>query len=146
MNEIYTTLVSIYLISHICVILQLWITGGYTSKKSTEIVTETEVIIGPTLEYGMYWHCSTHINNTHVILLGGRENGFTPYIYDLNNFEEFFFGSELSHTRKGCAASQIIHPNGTAFIIVIGPDDTTEILNTDDIFGKWTKGKIEKYS
>ena len=91
----------------------------------------------------MYWHCSTHINNTHVVLMGGKENGFRPYIFNLNNFDELFFGSELSFTRKGCAASQIIHPNGTTFIIIVGPTDTSEILNADDIFGKWSKGEIE---
>ena len=90
----------------------------------------------------MYWHCSTHINNTHVVLMGGKENGFRPYIFNLNTFE-LFFGSNLSHKRKGCAASQIIHPNGTTFIIVIGPKDTSEILNTDNIFGEWLKGEIE---
>ena len=126
-------------------LLQLWITGGYTSKFSTEFVSETEATIGPTLEIGMYWHCSVHINNTHVILMGGKENGFRPYIYDLNNFNEFFYGSDLSFTRKGCAASQIIHTNGTAFIIIVGPDDTSEILNTDNIFGEWLKGEIEIY-
>ena len=123
--------------------LQLWITGGFTSKYSTEIVNETEATIGPTLDYGMYWHCSAHINNTHVILMGGKENGFRPYIFNLNDFNELFFGSELSFTRKGCAASQIIHPNGTTFIIIVGPDDTSEILNTDNFFGKWVKGEIE---
>ena len=100
-------------------LLQLWITGGYTSKKSTEIVTETEATIGPTLEYGMYWHCSTHINNTHVILMGGKENGFRPYIFDLNNFNEYFYGSDLSFTRKGYAASQIIHTNGTSLALAV---------------------------
>ena len=124
-------------------LLQLWITGGYTSKFSTEIVTKTVARNGPTLDYGMYWHCSTHINNTHVVLMGGKENGFRPYIFNLNNFDELFFGSELSFTRKGCAASQIIHPNGTTFIIIVGPTDTSEILNADDIFGKWSKGEIE---
>ena len=74
--------------------------------------------------------------------MGGKENGFRPYIFDLNNFNEFFYGSDLSFTRKGCAASQIIHVNGTAFIIIVGPDDTTEILNTDNIFGEWIKGEI----
>ena len=126
-------------------LLQLWITGGYTSKFSTEIVTDTEATLGPTLAEGMYWHCSVHINNTHVILMGGKENGFKPYIFNLNNFDEFFFGSELSFTRKGCAASQIIHPNGTVFIIIVGPTDTSEILNTVDIFGDWLKGTIEIY-
>ena len=71
--------------------------------------------------------------------MGGKENGFRPYIFDLNNFNEFFYGSDLSFTRKGCAASQIIHPNGTTFIIIVGPDDTSEILNTEDIFGDWIK-------
>ena len=122
--------------------LQLWITGGYTSKFSTEIVNETEAIIGPNLDLGMYWHCSVHINNTHVILMGGKENGFRPYIFNLNNFDELFFGSELSFTRKGCAASQIVHPNGTAFIIIVGPTNTTEILNTDHICEEWSKGEV----
>ena len=108
------------------------------SKYSTEIVTKTEAIAGPILAEGMYWHCSARINNTHVILMGGKENGFRPYIFNLNNFDELFFGSELSFTRKGCAASQIIHPNGTAFIIIIGPNDSSEILNTQNIFGEWT--------
>ena len=75
--------------------------------------------------------------------MGGKENGFRPYIFNLNNFDELFYGSELSHTRKGCTACQIIHTNGTVFIIIIGPDDSTEILNTGDIFGKWIKGEIE---
>ena len=75
--------------------------------------------------------------------MGGKENGFRPYIFNLNNFDELFFGSELQFTRKGCAASQIIHPNGTTFIIIVGPTDTTEILNTDNIFGEWLKGEIE---
>ena len=119
----------------------MWITGGYTSKFSTEIVTETEVRNGPTLNYGMYWHCSAHINDTHAILIGGNENGFTPYIFNLNTFE-LFYGSELPHKRKGCAASKIIHQNGTAFVIIVGPTNTTEILNTDDIFGKWSSGEF----
>ena len=123
-------------------LLQLWITGGFTSKVSTEIVTKTEVRNGPTLDYGMYWHCSVHINNTHVILMGGKENGFRPYIFNLNDFHQYFFGSDLSFTRKGCAASQIVHSNGTTFVIIVGPDDTSEILNTEDIFGDWLKGEI----
>ena len=90
----------------------------------------------------MYWHCSAHINNTHVILMGGKENGFRPYIFNLNDFHQYFFGSELSFTRKGCAASHIMHPNGTTFIIIVGPGDTSEILNTDNIFGEWLKGDI----
>ena len=57
-------------------------------------------------------------------------------------FKKIFYGSDLSFTRKGCTASQIIHTNGTAFIIIVGPDDTSEILNTDDIFGKWLRGEI----
>ena len=76
--------------------------------------------------------------------MGGNENGFKPYIYNLNTFE-LFFGSNLSHKRKGCAASQIIHTNGTTFIIIVGPDETTEILNTDNIFGEWLKGEIDIY-
>ena len=80
----------------------------------------------------MYWHCSAHINNTHVILLGGRESGFKAYIYNLNDFYQYYYGPDLSIERKGCAASQIIHTNGTAFIIIVGPDDSSEILNTDD--------------
>ena len=91
----------------------------------------------------MYWHCSAHINNTHVILMGGKENGFRPYIFNLNDFDELFYGSELQFTRKGCAASHIIHPNGTTFVIIVGPSDTSEILNTDNIFEKWLKGEIE---
>ena len=122
---------------------QLWITGGYTSKYSTEVVTKNEAKAGPTLAEGMYWHCSAHINDTHVILMGGKENGFRPYIFNLNNFDELFFGSELSFTRKGCTATQIIHPNGTAFIIIIGPNDSSEILNTENIFGQWRTGMIE---
>ena len=56
---------------------QLWITGGFPdSKLTTEIVTETGSSIGQTLEHEMYWHCSSYINNTHVILMGGRESGF----------------------------------------------------------------------
>ena len=90
----------------------------------------------------MYWHCSAHINDTHAILIGGNENGFTPYIFNLNTFD-LFYGSKLPHKRKGCAATQIIHPNGTAFVIIVGPDNTSEILNTDDIFGQWVKGNIE---
>ena len=91
----------------------------------------------------MYWHCSTHINNTHVIVMGGKENGFRPYIFDLNDFHQYFYGSELSFTRKGCATAQIIHPNRTAFIIIVGPDDSSEMLNTENIFGKWSKGEIQ---
>ena len=91
----------------------------------------------------MYWHCSARINNTHVILMGGNENGFKSYIYNLNNFHEYFYGSNLSHKRKGCAASTIIHTNRTAFVIIIGPDDTSEILNTDNIFGDWSKGGLK---
>ena len=93
----------------------------------------------------MYWHCSTHINDTHVILLGGRESGFKSYIYNLNDFYQYHYGPDLSVERKGCAATQIIHPNGTAFIIIIGPDDTSEILNTENIFGQWIKGNINWY-
>ena len=93
----------------------------------------------------MYWHCSTHINDTHVILLGGRESGFKSYIYNLNDFYQYYYGPDLSVERKGCAATQIIHPNGTAFVIIIGPDDTSEILNTENIFGQWIKGNINWY-
>ena len=75
--------------------------------------------------------------------MGGRENGFRPYIFNLNDFDQLFFGSELSFTRKGCAATQIFHTNRTAFVIIIGPDDTSEVLNTDNIFGKWSKGEGE---
>ena len=106
-------------------------------------MTQTGASIGPTMEHEMYWHCSADINKTHVILMGGNENGFRPYIFNLNNFDELFFGSELSFTRKGCAATQIIHPNGTAFIIIIGPYDSSEILNTDNIFSEWMTGMIE---
>ena len=74
--------------------------------------------------------------------MGGKENGFRPYIFNLNNFDELFFGSELQIIRKGCTACQIIHSNGTVFIIIVGPGDSTEILNTDDIFGRWIKGEI----
>ena len=90
----------------------------------------------------MYWHCSTHINDTHVILLGGRESGFKSYIYNLNDFYQYHYGPDLSVERKGCAATQIIHQNGTAFVIIIGPDDSSEILNTENIFGQWIKGNI----
>ena len=124
-------------------LLQLWITGGFTSKDSTEIVTKTEARNGPTMEHEMYWHCSAHINNTHVILIGGRESGFKSYIYNLNDFYQYYYGPELSVERKGCAATQIIHPNGTTFIIIVGPSDTIEILNTDDIFGDWSNGEFK---
>ena len=90
----------------------------------------------------MYWHCSTHINDTHVILLGGRESGFKSYIYNLNDFYQYYYGPDLSVERKGCAATQIIHPNGSTFIIIVGPGDTSEILNTDGIFGEWLEGEI----
>ena len=73
-----------------------------------------------------------------MLILGIDDHGL-----NLNNFEELFYGSELSFTRKGCAASQIIHPNGTAFIIIIGPNDSSEILNTENIFGEWMAGMIE---
>ena len=98
---------------------------------------------GQKLEHEMYWHCSTHINSTHVILIGGRESGFKSYIYNLNDFHNYFYGPELSVERKGCAAAQILHPNETAFVIIIGPDDTSELLNTDDIYGGWMIGEIE---
>ena len=91
----------------------------------------------------MYWHCSAPINNTHVILMGGRESGFKSYIYNLNDFYQYYYGPDLSVERKGCAATQIIHPNGTTFIIIVGPTNTTEILNTDHIFEEWLKGQVE---
>ena len=122
---------------------QLWITGGFPdSKLSTEIVTETGASISQRLEHEMYWHCSAPINNTHVILMGGRESGFKTYIYNLNDFYQYHYGPDLSVERKGCAGTQIIHPNGTTFIIIVGPSDTSEILNTDGIFGEWLKGEI----
>ena len=74
--------------------------------------------------------------------MGGKENGFRPYIFNLNDFHDSYFGSELAFTRKGCAAAQVIHTNGTAFIIIVGPDDTSEILNTEHIFGEWLNGEI----
>ena len=123
--------------------MQLWITGGFTTSKiSTEILSDTEASIGPTLGHEMYWHCSAPINNTHVILMGGRESGFKTYIYNLNDFYQYYYGPDLSFERKGCAATQIIHPNGTTFIIIVGPTDTTEILNTENIFGEWVEGEI----
>ena len=90
----------------------------------------------------MYWHCSAPINNTHVILMGGRESGYKTYIYNLNDFYQYYYGPDLSVERKGCAATQIIHPNGTTFIIIVGPSDTSEILNTDRIFEEWLEGEI----
>ena len=123
---------------------QLWITGGFPdSKLSTEIVTETGASIGQTLEHEMYWHCSAHINATHVILMGGGESGFKSYIYNLNDFYQYYYGPDLPFQRKGCAASQIIHTNETAFVIIVGPDETSEILSTDYVFGQWFKGNIE---
>ena len=141
LDEIHVTL---KLCTYLFIFLQLWITGGFTSKFSTEIVTKTEARSGPTLAHEMYWHCSARINNTHVILMGGRESGFKSYIYNLNDFYQYYYGPDLSVERKGCAATQIIHPNGTAFIIIVGPSDTSEILNTNDIFGEWLKGEIFK--
>ena len=75
--------------------------------------------------------------------MGGGESGFKSYIYNLNDFYQYYYGPDLSIQRKGCAASQIIHTNGTVFIIIVGPDETSEILNTDYVFGQWFKGNIE---
>ena len=126
----------------------LWITGGYPPLASTEYVTITGTLAGPDLPMALYGHAMVAINNTHSIVIGGNDGGYSgvssTFYYDRNE-GEWIDGPSLMQVRGYHAAEFVTDEVTDEQILAITGGfyadyyfDSTEIL----LDGKWVQGKI----
>ena len=141
----------------------LWITGGSGSfggefLASTEYVTLTETMPGPTMAIGLFHHAIVAINSTFSMVIGGTDENWvqtlmttgtmqtiSTYFYD-HNEEEWITGPSLTKARESHAAGMVTDEvTSEHFVVVTGGKeysslylDSTEILQD----GEWVQGKI----
>ena len=118
--------------------------------KTSEIVDENESTMGPNLPWEFNGHCATKINSSHAIITGGKGYPHKTLIVQLDNFKMTDGPDMAGWGRWGHGCSQIIHPNGTNFIVVTGGllgdnSDVSEILDVNDIERGWFSGKRDKF-
>ena len=121
---------------------------GPSNRKSIEIIDENGASLGPELQLDFSNHCATKFNETHAILTGGEINKRGTSIINLENSNTRRIS--LNVERNAHACSRLSHPNGTNYIIVAGglknyysKDDSTEILDVNNIDRGWYQGKIK---
>ena len=106
--------------------------------------------MGPNLPWEFNGHCATKINSTHAIITGGIDYPHKTLIVQLDNFNMSNGPDMAGWGRWGHGCSQIIHPNGTNLIVVVGgllgDNSAIEILDVNDIESGWSPGKIRASS
>ena len=148
----------------------LWVTGGYNyyhggNLASTEYVTLTETMPGPTMPMGLQLHAMVAINSTCSMVIGGMDENWimtllltgtectaSTYFYD-HNEEEWITGPNLIQARHDHAAGIVTDEvTDENFVAVTGGYysasgyyqegysslDSTEILQD----GNWVQGNI----
>ena len=139
----------------------LWITGGSGSNSellaSTEYVTLTETMPGPTMPIGLLNHAIVAINSTFSMVIGGLDENriqtlmmtgnlqtISTYFYD-HNEEEWITGPSLMNARESHAAGMVTDEvTSEHFVVVTGGKDSSFYLDSTEILqdGEWVQGKI----
>jgi hypothetical protein len=144
----------------------LWVTGGSGGSgsiggeflASTEYVTLTETMPGPTMPIGLFHHAMVAINSTFSMVIGGTAGNWIQtlimtgtaqtiltYFYD-HNEEEWITGPSLMQARESHAAGIVTDEvTGEHFVAVTGGiNDDSGHLNSTEILqdGEWVQGKI----
>jgi hypothetical protein len=136
----------------------LWMTGGYLDcsgrTKSTEFVQLTGTTLGPDLPLELTYHCLVSLNDTTLLLIGGRLSGGTKsnatwfYHTDHNIWTD---GPSLILGRSSlsCALFKSPQHGHTDTVIITGGYNgeslaSTEFLNLDS--NSWESGKGQHHS
>jgi hypothetical protein len=131
----------------------LWLTGGWLDDtgrtKSTEFVQLTGSTPGPDLPLEVSYHCLVSLNDTTLLLIGGRLQGGTyskaTYYYNTDH-NTWTDGPSLTIGRDdhSCALFKSPQHGHTDTVIVTGGFDggelaSTEFLNLES--NSWQSGK-----
>lgn len=133
---------------------KLWLTGGLTSRASTEFVDPIKKISedGPYLPYRLHNHCVVTINETFAMIIGGE--GFddvksSTYFHDFDA-NAWIQGPDLLHNRSAHACAILTTPSSRYIIVTGGIDGDIEELASTEILDlnkpiKWIQGKRYHY-
>ena len=126
-------------------------TGGYTSgsgpdEKTTEFIDQNGSTPGKDLPYSFAYHCTSYMNTTHSILIGGRvDESFSgkSVIVQMSDFK--MTDGPVWNSNKGSwsvACGNFQHSNGTKYVILAGGAtvQTTQLLNVDSVNKGWHSG------
>ena len=129
-------------------------TGDLNSETTSELVNIDEVIPGPALPWKFSYHCSTKMNATHSVIIGGKDEPKQSLIVQTPILPRVHFDYTVGPNLIGDgryfhACTCIRHNNGSKFVIAVGGKDdhenyldtseTLEVADADD--NQWTQGK-----
>jgi hypothetical protein len=129
----------------------LWMTGGWLDgsgrTKSTEFVQLTGTTPGPDLPLEVAFHCLVSLNDTHVLLIGGKDGTFSKATFFFNTDHKTWTNGPsliLGRNYHSCALFKSPQHGHTDTVIVTGGYNgghlaSTEFLNLDR--NSWESGK-----
>ena len=117
---------------------------GNGALDSTEFVDQNGSTPGPNLPYTFRYHCSSYMNSTHSIIVGGQvdelESG-KSVIVQMSDFTMTDGPILNSNKDERIACGNFQHANGTKYVILAGGVVvTTQLLNVDSINEGWYSG------
>ena len=116
-----------------------------THRDTTEFIDQNGSTLGPSLPYTFAYHCSSYMNTTHSIIIGGNVDGSTSgksVIVQMSDFSMTDGPVLNSNKEQRVACGYFQHANGTKYVILAGGSnlDTTQLLNVDLINEGWHSG------
>ena len=128
----------------------LWITSNHYLEK----VTKSEIIswnmhnrqwtIGPELPMAFSFHVVVQVDPKSIYFIGGggiKCTGEETFIIDPTNNFKIRKGPPMNVVRRMQHAGAKMKINGKIFIVVVGPANTVEILDTSSPKNGWKFGK-----
>ena len=113
--------------------------------KTTEFIDQNGSTPGKDLPYSFAYHCTSYMNTTHSILIGGQVDGShsgKSVIVQMSDFK--MTDGPVLNSNKGShvACGNFQHSNGTKYIILAGGEivQTTQLLNVDSVNEGWHSG------
>ena len=118
--------------------------GGSIYLDTTELIDQNGSTPGPNLPYTFGYHCSSYMNSTHSIIVGGRVDGIDSGKSVIVQMSDFTMtDGPILNTNKELrvACENFQHANGTKYVILAGGSFvTTQLLNVDSINEGWYSG------
>ena len=122
--------------------------GGYNPPEiyldTTELIDQNGSTQGPNLPYTFAYHCSSYMNTTHSIIIGGYVDGPSSgksVIVQMSDFTMTDGPILNSNKDERIACGNFQHANGTKYVILAGGFlVTTQLLNVDSINEGWHSG------
>ena len=127
---------------------RLWVTGGQdekgNDKKSSQFISlDQPPEKGPKLPFTVSNHCMAQVDSKTIYLIGGYQNGDESnqtWIIDPTKNFEIREGISMNHSRasNSCATMRL---KNKVFIVVVGSNDSVEILDTSLTANNWKFGR-----